>query len=131
LFPALRARTSEFDGTLAELERQHVEGRQMVDALRRSIERYESDHANGLYAFVFAAERFTAAQMAHMRLEAKVILPATRTYLLAGDWAEIARAFGENGDPRFSIDNDEQFRRLFARILNFAPARVVGGERRS
>ena len=41
-------------------------------------------------------------------------MPAARTHLTDEDWAEIARAFAENGDPRFSVDADEEFRQLFA-----------------
>jgi hypothetical protein len=62
-----------------------------------------------------------------MRLESKVILPAARKHLTAGDWAEIDRAFAENGDPRFSVDNDEEFRQLFARILNLVPEKIGTG----
>jgi hypothetical protein len=61
-----------------------------------------------------------------MALEAKVIIPAARQHLTADDWAEIGAAFGANGDPRFSVDNDEEFRHLFMRIINLAPAEVVG-----
>jgi len=74
--------------------------------------------------------RFASDQMQHMRLESKVILPAAREHLTTEDWAEIDRAFAENGDPRFSADNDEGFRQLFARILNLAPDMIVGAGRR-
>jgi hypothetical protein len=30
--------------------------------------------------------------------------------------------FAENGDPRFAGDTDAEFRRLFSRIVNLAPA---------
>ena len=36
-----------------------------------------------------------------------------------------------NGDPRFSVDADEEFRQLFARILNLAPENVIGGTARA
>ena len=62
--------------------------------------------------------------MQHMALETKVILPAARKHLTDDDWAEIGAAFAGNGDPRFSVDNDEEFRQLFARILNLAPEGV-------
>ena len=65
--------------------------------------------------------------MQHMRLETKVILPAARQHLTAADWVEIDKAFAKNGDPRFAVDNDEEFRALFARILNLVPEKVVGG----
>ncbi len=61
-----------------------------------------------------------------MALESKVIIPAARAHLTEGDWTEIGAAFAGNADPRFSVDNDEEFRQLFARIMNLAPEPVVG-----
>jgi len=127
LFRKLRMRTSELDETLDELERQHDEGNRLVADLADSVARYESNTADGFAAFAKAVERFASAQMAHMRLETKVILPAARRHLKAEDWVEIGRAFADNGDPRFSIDNNEAFRDLFARILNLVPDSAVGG----
>lgn len=127
LFRKLRARTHDFDSTLDELERQHVEGHAQVDELERSIAAYEADPAGGFAPFAAAVESFATAQGEHMALESKVIIPAARMHLTEADWTEIGDAFAGNGDPRFSVDNDEEFRALFARILNLAPARVVGG----
>ncbi len=126
LFRKLRARTHEFDETLDELERQHVEGHEQVDELERSIDAYEADPAGGLARFATAVERFATAQGEHMALESKVIMPAARKHLTDADWAEIGAAFAGNSDPRFAVDNDEEFRQLFARIINMAPAQVVG-----
>ena len=123
----MRVRTSEFDGTLAELERQHAEGYRLIDELEGALARYEAGEAGGFGVFAAAVEHFAEAQMQHMRLETKVILPATRQYLTAADWVEIDKAFARNGDPRFAVDNDEEFRALFARILNLFPEKVVGG----
>ena len=131
LFRLLRERTSEFDDTLDELERQHAEGEELLGALEEAISRYETAETGGLEAFATAVAHFAEAQMQHMRLEAKVVLPAARQHLTAGDWTEIGRAFATNGDPRFSVDNDEEFRGLFARILNLAPEEFVGGDSRS
>jgi nucleotide-binding universal stress UspA family protein/hemerythrin-like domain-containing protein len=127
LFRKLRARTSQFDDTLDELERQHAEGHDNVVAFAQAVTRYEADPAGGFEVFAAAAARFAADQMAHMRLESKVILPAAVEYLTPLDWEEIGRAFEMNGDPRFTIEDDQEFRRLFARILNMAPAGVVRG----
>ena len=126
LFRRLRARTSELDEVLDELTQQHAEGDRAAEELERSIARYEGDPRGGLEGFAAAVERFAASQLAHMRLETRVVLPAARRYLTAEDWTEIGRAFADNGDPRFSIDNDEEFRALFARILNVAPVEMVG-----
>jgi hemerythrin-like domain-containing protein len=129
LFPKLRARTSECDDTLVELEAQHAKGPALVDALERSIARYETDTEGGLAAFADAVSGFVTFQMEHMSLEAKVIIPAARQHLTTDDWSEIAAAFGSNGDPRFAVDADEEYRHLFARILNLAPGGVVGSAR--
>jgi nucleotide-binding universal stress UspA family protein/hemerythrin-like domain-containing protein len=129
LFRKLRERTSDVNETLDELERQHAQGHALVEELERSVASYEADPAGGLDAFATAVRRFSTSQMQHMRLETKVVLPAARAHLTAEDWSEIGRAFATNGDPRFSIDNDEQFRQLFARIVNLAPENFVGGER--
>jgi nucleotide-binding universal stress UspA family protein/hemerythrin-like domain-containing protein len=127
LFRKLRIRTHEIDDTLDELERQHAEGHRQIDALEEGIVRYEADPANGFAAFADAVERFSSEQMAHMRLETKIVLPAARKHLRTEDWVEIGQAFADNGDPRFSIDNDEEFRQLFARILNLVPQPIPGG----
>jgi len=126
LFRKLRARTTEFDGTLDELGRQHAEGHALVEDLERSVAAYEADPAGGMADFATAVDRFARAQMQHMALETKVVIPAACKHLTAGDWTEIAVAFEGNGDPRFSVDNDEEFRQLFARIMNLAPAALVG-----
>ncbi len=126
LFRKLRARTHEFDATLDELERQHLEGHAHVGELEQSIAAYEADPTGGLARFAAAVETFARAQGEHMALESKVIIPAARAHLTDGDWMEIGAAFAGNSDPRFSVDNDEEFRQLFARIMNLAPELVVG-----
>jgi nucleotide-binding universal stress UspA family protein/hemerythrin-like domain-containing protein len=126
LFRKLRQRTPEFNDTLDELERQHAAGHELVAELEASLAGYDADPAGGLPRFAAAVERFASAQWQHMNLETKVIMPAAQKHLTDDDWAEIAQAFAENGDPRFSVDADEEFRQLFARILNLAPDHVVG-----
>jgi nucleotide-binding universal stress UspA family protein/hemerythrin-like domain-containing protein len=126
LFRKLRARTSWFNDTLDELERQHGVGHALVGRLEAALAAYEADPVGGFTAFAEAVEQFAAAQWRHMNLETKVIMPAAQRYLTADDWTVIGAAFAGNGDPRFSADSDEEFRQLFARILNLAPAAVVG-----
>jgi len=126
LFRKLRARTHEFDATLDELERQHVVGHTHVAELEESIAVYERDPAAGLARFAAAVDRFATSQIEHMMLESKVIIPAARAHLTEADWLEIGAAFAGNSDPRFSVDNDEEFRQLFAQIMNLAPEPVVG-----
>ena len=128
LFRKLRIRTDEYNDTLGELERQHDAGHALVGRLEATLDAYEADPIGGFAAFAEAVEQFSAAQWRHMNLETKVIMPAAQRHLTAEDWAEIGTAFAGNSDPRFSADNDEEFRQLFARILNLAPAPVVGAQ---
>jgi nucleotide-binding universal stress UspA family protein/hemerythrin-like domain-containing protein len=121
LFARLRKRTSEFGETLAELERQHEEGHEVVAELERALASYKADPGEGLPAFAAAVERYAATQWAHMNLENKVILPAAQKHLATEDWAAIGEAFASNGDPRFAVDNDDEFRLLYTRILNLVP----------
>jgi hemerythrin-like domain-containing protein len=131
LFSKLRERTTELDEVLDELTRQHAEGDRCVQELEESLVRYQKDPARGFDAFAAAAERFNSSQLEHMRYETKLILPAARKHLTDEDWEEIGRAFSTNGDPRFSIDNDEAFKTLFVRILNLAPKEVVASAART
>ncbi|HEX5313982.1 MAG TPA: universal stress protein [Gammaproteobacteria bacterium] len=126
LFRMLRARTSEFDATLDKLQQQHVDGHRWVEELERSIVAYEADPEGGLPLFAKAVERYATSEMQHMMLETKVIIPAARKHLTVEDWTEIGSAFGGNSDPRFSVDNDEEFRQLFVRIMNLAPVAATG-----
>ncbi|HEY2907106.1 MAG TPA: universal stress protein [Vicinamibacterales bacterium] len=132
LFRKLRERTDEYNDMLDELERQHIDGHALVEELERSIAAYEADPQKGLARFAAAVDGFATRQMQHMMLEFKVVLPATQKHLTDQDWAEIGAAFAGNSDPRFAVDNDEEFRDLFARIVNFAPASMIGaGNRRN
>ena len=121
LFRKLRERTSEFDATLDELERQHRSGRDLVDELEASIDRYEAEPRCGHEPFAQAVAKFVDAQQQHMRLETRVILPAAYRHLTPADWDEIGRAFSGNGDPRFTADTEEELHHLFVRILNLVP----------
>jgi nucleotide-binding universal stress UspA family protein/hemerythrin-like domain-containing protein len=131
LFSKLRLRTAEFNDTLDELERQHVDGSRLVGEMDAALARYEADSKGGFDGFADAVKRFAAHEWPHMILETKVILPAAQKYLTAEDWSEIGKAFAQHGDPRFNLDADEEFRQMFSRILNLAPENVIGGGTRA
>ena len=61
LFPRLRGHTSEFDGTLAELERQHAEGHRLIEELEGALARYEAGEVGGFGVFAAAVEHFAEA----------------------------------------------------------------------
>jgi hemerythrin-like domain-containing protein len=69
-----------------------------------------------------AVQRYAQFTWDHLGREEGLVLPAAERHLTAEDWAEINAVFAENGDPRFAGDTDAEFRRLFSRIVNLAPA---------
>jgi nucleotide-binding universal stress UspA family protein/hemerythrin-like domain-containing protein len=120
LFRALRERTDEVNEVIMELERQHVEGKKMLQDMQSALVGYIAGMPDGLAGFAHTVDRFAQAQWHHIKLEEKIILPAARKYLNEQDWAAIAAAFGKNGDPRFAGAIDEQFHEQFSQILSMA-----------
>ncbi|HSD53920.1 MAG TPA: hemerythrin domain-containing protein [Burkholderiales bacterium] len=121
LFRKLRERTSEVDAELDELERQHERDRQLVAELAAMVERAASG-ATDVAALERAVTQYATFVWEHLGREEGVILPAAERHLTAADWVEINAAFAENRDLRFGGDTDAEFRRLFSRIVNLAPA---------
>jgi nucleotide-binding universal stress UspA family protein/hemerythrin-like domain-containing protein len=121
LFRLLRERTAEFDAELDELERQHARDRQLVADLAAMVERAASGSTD-LAALERAVTQYATFVWEHLGREEGVILPAAERHLTAADWDEIDAAFAANRDPRFGGDTDAEFRRLFSRIVNLAPA---------
>jgi nucleotide-binding universal stress UspA family protein/hemerythrin-like domain-containing protein len=121
LFRKLRQRTSETDAELDELERQHERDKVLVAELASLVAGLESGSV-GLAEVESAIKRYADFIWEHLGREEGVILPAAERYLTEADWAEINAAFSENRDPRFGGDTDAEFRRLFSRIVNLAPA---------
>jgi nucleotide-binding universal stress UspA family protein/hemerythrin-like domain-containing protein len=119
LFRKLRARTSDFDAELDELERQHARDRELVAELA-ALTAGVASGAGDIAELERALTRYASFMWDHLGREEGVILPAAERHLTAADWAEIDAAFSQNGDPRFGSD-DGELRRLFSRIVNVAP----------
>jgi nucleotide-binding universal stress UspA family protein/hemerythrin-like domain-containing protein len=121
LFRRLRQRTSAVNADIEELERQHERDHQMVDELAALVEA-EAAGKGDLAALETAVARYSSFIWEHMGREEGVILPAAQRHLKEEDWAEIDATFAANRDPRFGGDTDMQYKRLFSRIVNLAPA---------
>jgi len=120
LFRLLRERSDECDALIEALEKQHKEGAASFVELRNALAAYESGAPDGAAAFARALASFAEGQWEHMDAEEKLVFPAASRHLAPADWAEIARAFGDNGDPRFDAETDASFEELFSRLLNLA-----------
>jgi nucleotide-binding universal stress UspA family protein/hemerythrin-like domain-containing protein len=120
LFAKLKQRTREMDDVIGQLESEHARELELVEDLRSSIAAYEGGDENGLALFSGSVESFAEHLWAHIHLEEKVLIPAAESHLLNSDWSEIARAFGENGDPCFATDSVMSYKKLFSQVMNLA-----------
>jgi hemerythrin-like domain-containing protein len=127
LFARLRQRTHEADDVIGLLEKQHAESSQLGRDLEHALARLEAGMPDGITLFSTAVDKLMEEAWPHMATEEKVLIPLARKHLLPEDWIEIARAFGENGDPRFGAEPDHEFRDLFSRIVNLAPPPIGVG----
>jgi hemerythrin-like domain-containing protein len=127
LFAQLRQRTHEADDVIGLLERQHADSSRLGRDLEHALARLEAGMPDGIALFSTAVDKLMEEAWPHMATEEKVLIPLARKHLLPEDWAEIARAFGENGDPRFGAEPDHEFRDLFSRIVNLAPPPIGVG----
>jgi hemerythrin-like domain-containing protein len=127
LFSKLRLRTHDADAVLDELERQHREGGQNVKAMELTLGHFEAGAPGGFEQFAAAAEKFGDEIWTHMDQEEKLVFPLAKQHLTPEDWASLAQAFGENGDPRFGVASGHEFRDLFTRIVTLAPPPIGVG----
>ena len=59
-----------------------------------------------------------------MRREEKEVLPLAEKHLTAGDWEAIDAAFIGHADPLVGEASGEDYRKLFRKIVNLAPAPI-------
>jgi len=81
----------------------------------------------GAREFRAVVDDYAAFHWAHMRKEEEQLFPLARRYLMAEDWKLIDAAFAANPDPVAGV-TERDFRELFSRIANLAPAPVGLGE---
>lgn len=124
LFAAVKRRTHEADAVIAELEREHAQGESLLNDLTVALSVYEAGVPNGLERFAASAEKFADFYWQHMQKEEDRVLPVAERVLTDEDWHEIHAAFSVNRDPNYAADGEEEFRRLFTRIVNLAPAPI-------
>ena len=128
LFPKLRARTPMARDLLDRLDQEHGMGERLVRDLEHDLLGFEMMGESRRAAFESASRRYVDFYMAHMRLEEEKVLPLAERALLPEDWAELDEAFATNRDPLTGHKPDDEYRALFARIVNSAPAPIGLGE---
>ncbi len=116
VFRLLRQHTSDFNGALNELERQHALENELVGALSHALDRQESGEADATEAINAAVQRLAGAVWEHMVLEESTIFPAARRHLSPADWAAVCEAFSAHQDPLRGPSPELAMKKLFGRI---------------
>lgn len=111
LFPAIAdvpgART-----VIAELEREHARGGEMLGRLRESYESMKGGGPNALNRVSTAVDEFSEFYWAHMRKEEQSLLPLAAAALTPAQWERIEKDFVAVNDPLFGSELADSYRRL-------------------
>jgi hemerythrin-like domain-containing protein len=128
LFPRLRERCPDLVPVLDALDADHEQGERAIRRLEHALLAFEMMGEARRAEFEAAAERYVSFYLSHMGTEENLILPAAEEHLLPEDWAELDAAFERNRDPLTGHEPTDEYRPLFMRILNTAPAPIgLGG----
>lgn len=123
LFKALRARTSEFNAILDELQAEHIQSTRTMRQLFRALVRYQAGATGGLQEFRTTIEAYAVMQGEHMRKEEELLRRAIAS-LTAEEWTAVTAAFEANEDPLLGDDRRGEFRTLYRRIVNKLPQKL-------
>jgi hemerythrin-like domain-containing protein len=124
LFPRVRARCPELAATLDQLDRDHEHGERAIRELEHALLAFEVLGEPRREAFERAAQGYVDFYLRHMALEENVIMPAAQRALEPADWVAIDTAFAANCDPLTGHEAADEYKPLFSRIVNRAPAPV-------
>jgi hemerythrin-like domain-containing protein len=127
LFARLLRRSDAARPLIEKLMVEHVAGARLVRELERAALSFEATWPRGAVEFAAAVNAYAEFHWNHMRLEEQELLPLAETALLEEDWEAIEAAFAGNADPIADL-RDEDFDKLFTRIVSIAPAPIGLGE---
>ncbi len=127
LFKPLLAKTPEAAALVSALSAEHEEGARLIRDLQRALIEFEISWPAHAAQFRDAVERYADFHWDHMGREERELLPLAERYLQEEDWRRLAEAFGANEDP-LEHGREEDFDKLFTRIVNLAPAPVGLGD---
>ena len=127
LFARLAARAPQTKGLVERLRAEHVDGARLVRELERVLLSFEQGWPAGAREFLGAVDAYARFHWDHMRCEESELLPLAEQHLTAEDWRAIDDAFAGNQDPIADL-REQDFQKLFTRIVNLAPAPVGLGD---
>jgi hemerythrin-like domain-containing protein len=124
LFPVLLQRCPELAPVMERLDQDHASGERSIRSLQHALLAYEMMGEPRREAFETQLSQYTRFYLQHMGVEETQILPAAKRVLLPDDWQVLDAAFADNRDPMRGHEPDPEYRDLFRRILNAAPAPI-------
>ena len=127
LFDPLRRRGAGPDALIAELERNHAEGGNVIRRVEQCLIRYEEGGDKEFAEFAREIDRFVEGYWEHMRKEEEHVFPLAEKLFTPDDWIALDRAFKAHADPLANDREEKDFRKLFSRIVNLAPPPVGVG----
>ena len=122
LFQPLRARGSEAAAIVDDLEREHARGAAAMRSLEQALLRYEAGGEREFVAFATAVEGFCDFYSRHMHKQETLAMPLAQKLFSAQEWARIEAACAAARDTRGGVEEEQEFRQLFRRIVGAAPA---------
>lgn len=123
LFKPLLAHAKYASLLVGDLRSQHIQGERLIRELQRAIGAFEAEWPAGAFEFASAVNDYSDFHWRHMRQEEQELLPMCERYFNDEDWRAAANAFGANENVLGDV-KDQDFARLFTRIVHLAPAPV-------
>ena len=124
LFKLLGSRYPGAAPLLDRLKQEHESGAIKLRELQRALTRYRDGGSAEFPAFAALVARYATFHWGHMRLEENDLLPLAERHLTDADWDAIDAAFLGHTDPLLGAEQGDQYRDLFRRIVNLAPAPI-------
>ena len=128
LFARLLERDAKSRPLIEHLQAEHQKSVKLVRDLEQALLAYEQSWPAGIEGFAAVVESYAQFHWSHMRREEQELIPMAQRSLTSDDWAAIETAFMGNEDPIADL-REEDFTKLFQRIVSLAPAPVGLGER--
>ena len=123
LFARLAAVCPASRPLIERLESEHREGARLVRELERSLMMFEDNRLEGWANFADLVDTYSKFHWDHMRLEEKELIPLAERHFSQQDWEIVDAGFSSNTDPIAQVKEND-FRALFSRLVNLAPAPV-------
>ena len=116
---------SELGGpVLDRLDREHAAGEAMIRELGHALLAFEMMGRSRWDAFEDRLERYVRFYLDHMGTEEREVLPAAQARLSEQDWAELDATFTAHRDPLTGQEPEDDYREVFRRIVDNAPAPI-------